>query len=187
MSSPAAASSTARRHLGGFFRPDVGFGYLNASALSGGNASIGGIGESAGVAAGGAVTEDTILAFHIWTIVATSPSVNMGGYSLTDRNASALGITTFGPEITSYSSENLYVSVSPGLSRMVLAGQGSGGNVSNWGFGLRTAVGKEWWVSDHWGLGVACQLSLSLNQDASSSGASWMGLGATLAFSATYN
>ena len=60
-------------------------------------------------------------------------------------------------------------------------------NDTNWGFGLRAALGKEWWVSDHWGLGIAGHVSLTVNQDSGTNPPTWTGLGATVAFSATYN
>ena len=39
---------------------------------------------------------------------------------------------------------------------------------TDWGFGMRGAVGKEWWAGDHWGLGVVGHLSLSFNKDSGS-------------------
>jgi len=52
---------------------------------------------------------------------------------------------------------------------------------------LVLALGKEWWVSDHWGLGVAGHISFSSNQDpvASNNTLTTWAFGA--AFSATYN
>lgn len=33
------------------------------------------------------------------------------------------------------------------------------------GIGINLAIGKEWWVSDNWGLGVAAQLSSTVLPD----------------------
>ncbi|GAC1537636.1 MAG: hypothetical protein NVS2B9_03980 [Myxococcales bacterium] len=50
-----------------------------------------------------------------------------------------------------------------------------------------TALGKEWWGSSHWGLGLAAHLSMSVNQESGTNPPTWTGWGATVAFSATYN
>ena len=34
-----------------------------------------------------------------------------------------------------------------------------------YGIGINLAIGKEWWVSDNWGLGVAAQLSSTVLPD----------------------
>jgi hypothetical protein len=64
----------------------------------------------------------------------------------------------------------------------------SGSDAStNWGFGARAALGKEWWVSDHWGLGLVGHLSMSFNQDQGTNPPTWTSWAFTAAFSATYN
>jgi hypothetical protein len=184
-SSPAPFD-TKHRHLGAFVRPDLGFGYAYMSASSNGSdASIKGLAGSFGIAVGGAVSENSILAFHLWDVVATNPTVTVGGFSASNADAT-LTIIALGPEYTRYFGDNLYFSVTPSLSRATLS---TGGNSSdtNWGFGLRAGFGKEWWVSDHWGLGLVGQFSFSANQDTGSNPPTWTGWGGTVSFSATYN
>jgi hypothetical protein len=182
----ALSDSTSHRHLGGFIRPDLGFGYLSTSASSGGmDANISGAAGTFGIAAGGAVSEGVILAFHFWDVVAANPTVTVNNSSASNANAT-LTVIGLGPELSLYSNENVYFSLTPSLTRATLAFQGTDSN-TNWGFGTRAAVGKEWWVSDHWGLGLAAHFSLSINQDSGSNPPTWTGWGATLAFSATYN
>ena len=55
------------------------------------------------------------------------------------------------------------------------------------GLGLKLAVGKEWWVSDHWGIGVAGQFFISRNDDPDATTVKLTTLGGGVAFSATYN
>jgi len=56
---------------------------------------------------------------------------------------------------------------------------------SKWGFGVQGLVGKEWWVSQDWGIGVAGEvLASSMKDDADES---MTGLAFGLLFSATYN
>jgi hypothetical protein len=184
---PPPNVSTPRQtahHRGLFFRPDLGIGYLHMSATEGGNddAAYGAAGAF-GIAIGGAIQPNHILAFHLWDAVISNPTFSSNGTSASPGN-SAAGLIAFGPEYTFYSETNFYFSLSPGLSRLHLESGGVGAD-SDWGFGLRAAVGKEWWVSDNWGLGLVGQLSFSANSD--NGVATWTTWGATLAFSATYN
>jgi hypothetical protein len=177
---------TYRRHFGFFIRPDFGVGYLYLNTSSNGtDASIKGVAGGFGVAVGAALSENNILAFHIWDLVATNPTFSSGGFSSSNANAT-LGVFAFGPEYTRYFADNFYFSITPSLSRVTLDFNGSSGD-TNWGFGLRAGLGKEWWVSDHWGLGVAGHLTFTANQDSGSNAPTWTGWGGTVAFSATYN
>ena len=180
------AFDTRHRHLGGFIRPDLGFGYQELHGSSGGtDFKMNGFSATFGFAAGGAVSENSILAVHFWDTATSNPSVSSGGLSGTTSDTT-LSVFAIGPQYTIYTGGNYYFSVTPALSRVTLRANGSSGD-SDWGFGLRTAVGKEWWVSDHWGLGLAGHLSFSVNKDSGSSDATLTGWGATIAFSATYN
>jgi len=184
-SSATQIHETRHRHLGGFIRPDLGFGYLNTNASQGGiNASVSGFAGTFGFAAGSALSENSILAFHFWDVVVKDPSVSVGGSTGTSNGS--ISLFALGPEYTVYSKENYYFSISPSLSRLSTESSGSSGD-TNWGFALRTAVGKEWWVSDHWGLGVASHFSMSFNEDSGSNPPTWSTFAFTVAFSATYN
>ena len=55
------------------------------------------------------------------------------------------------------------------------------------GFGAKLAVGKEWWVSDHWGLGLAAEAVLAITPDSGTNPPTWTTFGGGLTFSATYN
>jgi hypothetical protein len=182
---PMGPSDTRHRHLGAFIRPDLGLGYLITSASQGGvDANLRGLAGTFGFAAGGALSEDSILAFHVWDAVVSDPTYSGGGSSGT--TSGTLALYGFGPEYTMYSKENYYFSISPSLTRMS-ASSSSGSSATNWGLGLRAAVGREWWTGDHWGLGVGGHLSMSLNQDSGSNGPIWTTWAFTVAFSATYN
>jgi len=177
---------TGRRHVGLFIRPDLGFGFLRASGSPGGvDSSIGGAAATFGVAVGGAMSENSIIAFHLWDMVVTNPTYSAGGETFENVDAT-LTIIGIGPQYTAYTSDNLYFSITPSLTRGTISSQGSSSD-SDWGFGLRAAVGKEWWVADHWGLGIAGHLSLTMNKEPGQGGATWTGWGASIAFSATYN
>jgi hypothetical protein len=50
--------------------------------------------------------------------------------------------------------QNAYVSATLAVTRQSLKLNGTQSDTDT-GFGGQLAAGKEWWVSDHWGLGVA--------------------------------
>jgi hypothetical protein len=46
---------------------------------------------------------------------------------------------------------------------------------------------REWWVGDHWGLGVAAQGLLAINREQGASAPTWSTVSGGSLFSATYN
>jgi hypothetical protein len=153
---------------------------------------LSGAAGSFGVHLGGAVGDGIILAAHAFDIVVASPSVRLsspqGSTSMPTQNTS-LGGFGFGPELTFYGgASNIYVSLTAAAYRLVLTEDGAD-SVAKLGYGGRIAVGKEWWVTAHRGLGVCAQLTASVNADVGPDGSQprLTGLGATIGFSATFN
>ena len=184
---PVAVVSTAHRHLGFFLRMDLGLGYLDSSASQGGiDYSISGFAVGVGIAVGGAVAENVILAGDLWGIAAVSPSMNVNGITGTASDSS-MGLSGLGLNLTYYfMPANVYVSVTPSMVIATLTVSGVSGDTQV-GFGGKVGVGKEWWVGDHWGLGLAGQFFFGINQDQGPNPPTWTTLGGALAFSATYN
>jgi hypothetical protein len=182
---------TSNRHLGFFLRPDLGVGFMTTSEPTGtssGNVTISGPAGVFGFVIGGAVAENVILGAHIYDGVVINPTVSLSsGQSATTSNTS-LNLYGIGPEFTYYwMPSNIYFSATIALTRMSVTVNGNSNN-SNVGFGSRLAVGKEWWVSDHWGLGLAGHVSSSWNQDSGSGSPPTLSTWAlAVAFSATYN
>jgi len=179
----AAPGVDRHRHLGAFFRPDLGVGYVTMRA-SQNDASITGAAATIGISAGGAIAEDCILAFRVYQAVMQDPAISVGGQS--PAGGSTVTLIGFGPEYTAYTRQNFYFSFSPSLTRIRLESNGMTGD-TNWGVGMRAAVGKEWWAFDHWGLGLSGQLSVSVNQDPGAGAPLWTSWAGTVSFSATYN
>jgi len=177
--------NTINRHFGFFIRPDLGFGYMTSSeSTSFGDVTVSGVAALAGVSIGGAVAENVILSAHIYDAVTTNPTVTL---NRTSGSTSNTEVTMFGigPELTYYfMPNNVYLSGTLALSRMTTSGNSNGSASTDWGFGTRVTLGKEWWVSDHWGLGLSGHVSYATNNDVGNTVSTWA-LGA--AFSATYN
>lgn len=185
---PGPSQDTAHRHLGFFLQMDLGGGYLSTSATSGG-ATLklsGGAGQFS-IAIGGAVAENLILGGHLWADAVSSPSVTLNGQAAPTSGSATVGVTGIGFNVTYYFMPlNLYVQATPSITRVSLTQGGVTGNTEA-GLGVRLAVGKEWWVSDHWGLGLNGHLALSANKDQGSAAPTWGTGSVAVAFSATYN
>jgi hypothetical protein len=139
-----------------------------------------------GIVIGGAVAENVIIAGDLWGISAVSPSFTVAGQTASGSDSS-FGLGGVGLNLTYYfMPANVYVSVTPSLVGLTLRANGATGN-SQAGFGTKIGVGKEWWVGDHWGLGLAGQFFLGVNQDTGVNPPTWTTLGGAVAFSATYN
>jgi hypothetical protein len=184
----ANLDSTIHRHLGFFVQMDIGPAYLGTSASSGSfdRKMSGGAGEF-GVAIGGAVVEDLILAGHLWGFSAPSPTVKDHGGTVSTSGTLTLDLSGIGLNATYYFMPlNLYLSLTPSIATLTAKANGVKEETKN-GFGLRAAVGKEWWVSDHWGLGLDGHLAFASNQAKGTGGPTWGTFALGVAFSATYN
>lgn len=181
------ADPTAHRHLGFFIRPDIGLGYAESSASSGSNSvKLSGGAGTFGVSIGGAVKENLILAGHLYGIGMRNPDVTVNGASqnTTDTDFTLVGI---GPELDYYfMPQNVYVSLTLAITKQSVS-EGGVSSDTDTGFGLELGAGKEWWVSDHWGLGVAGKFTFSTNKDSGSGSPTWNAWGLAAVFSATYN
>ncbi len=169
----ARGDVTVHRHLAFYLRPSLDLGFMSSSA---GGRTISGAGIALDVSLGGAVVENVILAGHVWS----------GGIFSSAGNKQVL--VNMGPEITWYSMPlNIYVSATPAIAQLSLYSRGTEISETDFGFGANLAAGREWWVSDHWGLGVAVQGVFARTPEKAPSTAQWTTWGATLAMSATYN
>ncbi len=182
-----AVDPTAHRHLGLFLRLDGGVGFLGTSAyLDGVAASVSGVALPVGVVLGAAVAENLVVAGDAWYVLAPAPWFDLGGHNQTP-SGSGVGLFGIGPHVTYYfMPDNVYVSGTPAMVIRILRANGTyeGARV---GFGAKIAVGKEWWVADHWGIGVAGQFFLGLNEGTGAYEKLWSTLGGGIALSATYN
>ena len=126
-----------------------------------------------------------ILAGEVWGGVLFSPAVKVNG--VTGTGSSSSSVVGFGPHFTYYfMPSNVYLSITPALTIVSLTYDGVSANTQA-GFGSKFALGKEWWLGDHWGLGVAAQFLMSFNVDEGTNPPTWSTFGGGVSFSATYN
>jgi hypothetical protein len=58
---------------------------------------------------------------------------------------------------------------------------------SDFGVAAKLGIGKEWWVSQRWGLGATLEAMAGAVPDDATKDKGWGFFGVDLAFSATYN
>ncbi len=183
---PPPPPSTVHRHLGFALRLDTGIGYM-ASRASDLDATMKGATLSFGFLIGGAVAENVILAGDVWFTGAVSPTFTLGGTAVTVPGNSSLDLGGIGLNFTYYFMPvNIYVSASPSITTVSVTEAGMSARTKE-GFGMKIALGKEWWIGDHWGMGVAGQLFFSSNQDQGTNPPTWGTFAGAFAISATYN
>jgi hypothetical protein len=172
----------SHRHLGFFLRPDIGYGYMSSS---GGGATIARAAFFGSLHVGGALAENLLLGANVYAGGAgKSNSILIDGM-VPPVSDSATVLAGIGPEVTYYlMPANVYLSATIGLTTLAIIPVGQNSAPGHGGFGGRIGVGKEWWVSRHWGLGLVGHASESWNSVDGVTYSTWS-LGA--AFSATYN
>lgn len=177
-------------HEGMFLRMLVGPSHTTMTTETPfGDMSITGNGATLSFALGGALTPSVIVFGELFASIASRPDVEIGGVSvMSDGSARVSGM---GPGVAYYFPGNLYLSGTLAFSRLTAADEnGDSVGESEIGLGMNTLIGKEWWVSPNWGLGVAGQIFLGrmADNDAGADNPPKWGVAALgVLFSATYD
>lgn len=161
-----AQSSPPETHQGFFLRLQGGIGYLHADAdYLGGNASAYGGSGVLGLAVGGAVAENVILYAEVWGMSAVSPTVQFAGATRVLQDASlnygglGLGLGTF------MMPANVFLGVSLSLTRLGVTDSDGSRTNSDVGLAVSATLGKQWWISQHAGLGLSVTVIGGGNRD----------------------
>lgn len=186
----------AERHDGFMLRMALAFGgsvmteSLDAPAIGATSFEYSGFALGFSLDLGASPTDDLVIHARLADVVNPSPSVSMDGTDLGEAQDLSLIANLFGVGITYYFMPiNFYVTGVIGPSWLTLSDQTSDtSDSSDVGFGLNLDLGKEWWVSDNWGLGLAGRFWLTTLEHQSDSAVpvDYMLLAFGVAFSATY-
>jgi hypothetical protein len=172
-----------------------GAGYFHSSASYGGvTRTLSGVGPAMNFACGGAVLPNLIIFGELSASAAMDPTVNATGSSSTTATDTTVNLYNFGPGVAYYiESLNLYLSGAVTLAWMTADNSNNNSNnnsqstsLTDTGIGGSFMVGKEWWVSANWGLGVAGMLNLASMKDKTVD-TRWFTTSVSFLFSATYN
>jgi hypothetical protein len=179
------------RHDGAYVRLQFGGGISSYKASANGtDVSITGGGYFFDFAVGGAVTDNVILFGELFIADADHPDGTVNGVSGGSVNGT-LDVVGLGGGIAYYFPEsNVYISgtiAAPKLEASDNSNNTTG--TTNFGLGFSGQVGKEWWVSSDWGLGMAAQFIAARMKDRTdiTPAPTWTTLQFGLLFSATYN
>ena len=169
-------------HHGLFLRLDLGAGYYRSSS---GDVAISGGSGALGFSIGGNVADNVALFVSLFDFAPGMPTVSAGGSSATPRDFTA-GAGGAGIGLNYYFMPmNVFLSATAGVGGMTYHG---GFFSSHIGAGLagRVGAGKEWMISESWGLGLAGYLNFAFTPDEYSGQPGWQTWSPVVAFSATF-
>lgn len=156
---PTAVAAGPETHDGFFLRLGLGpAGVIGDASLDGEHSlDVNGPGAVLDIAIGGVVAPNLALHGTLTTFAAAEPEVDIKGIGSGTLEDTNFNVSTVGIGLTWYAMPlNLYVSGSAIALQLSLTDRdGDQLAESDTGFGGQIAVGKEWWVSEEWGLGVA--------------------------------
>jgi len=177
------------QHDGFYMRIYAGLGYLSASATYAGvTETYSGLGATYGAAFGGTIAPNLILYGEFLGTSVTNADLSYGGVTQT-YSGTDLTLVGFGPGIAYYVEPvNLYLSGTLTFTQVSFSDTYSGYPVgdTNLGIGLSLMVGKEWWVTRDWGVGIAGQIHVASMGDPSYD-SRLRAAAFSMLFSATYN
>ncbi len=189
-SSPASGDGT-HTHDGFYFRALFGFGSAITSFenYSGNELKFEGGAAAMRLQFGYAVMEDLIVFLDNGGTAMAEPDVTYGGNDV-DRGNSEVSFSDFGIGVTYYFMPyNIYLSASLLLFYTSFEGDYVEGE-TDYGVGYQISIGKEWWISKNWGIGVALlgfygKATATIDADNSEHDVTSSFIG--IMFSATYN
>ncbi len=145
-------------------------------------------GFSSGVAVGGVIAHNLVLYGAFFGTDTTNPDKQVDGSSTT-ADLGEIGVGAVGPGLAYYFEHcNIYLSATFGLAAFSATDLNAlRVDSSRSGVAFDFTVGKEWWVSHDWGLGIAGELMVASLKDKNTPGLTWSASGLSVLFSATYN
>jgi hypothetical protein len=154
--------------------------------------TVSGAGGAFSFAMGGAVTPNLVVFGELLQSVAVDPKIESGSQTITSQDNSA-AIVGIGAGVVYYLPNNVYLSGTLAFSQISLR-DADDEEVADtkFGPGLSFVAGKEWWVSENWGLGAAGQLYAATMKDREpmvigGEPPTWRALGLNLLFTASFN
>ena len=165
------------------FQPGIGFGYANFEDLI---EAYGGSGAFS-MHIGGTVADNLIIFGKFSSNSITDPTITILGSVTGESKDTKYTVNAFGAGLTYYLPVNFYLSGSLDIAMSNLT-IGDYELESDAGLGMELSLGKEWFVSENWGLGLALMTQFSKmtgkdKDDEYELGNVFFGL----MFSATYN
>ena len=179
-----ANAGQPRTHDGLFLRLAGGVSFANTSieANNGDEVDFGDMGGHGNFAIGGTIGNNLILHGTLFGWDMSEADAEIDGQEVNSNTDVSMGAV--GGGLTYYfEPANVYISGSLGIGQLNF---GDNFEDSDTGLAFDALVGKEWWVGNSWGLGVAGDINYhSLPQDGVDD--NWDGVSFGVLFSATLN
>jgi hypothetical protein len=192
---PAAAVRRPVEHLhdGFYLGLQLGYSFLTSVSanVSGVETSYSGNGIGMGMAIGAAIVPNLIVFGTGFLSGGFSSTLSVGGFHA--DSGQDLNLYGLGAGVAYYLPINVYFAAAVSGMKADLtptdpsASNHATTNLTRAGLGIQVLVGKEWWVSENWGLGIAGEILFSSMPDATDSSTTWRGSAFNALFSATYN
>ena len=185
---PCVHAGQPRTHDGLFLRLAGGVAFANSEIEAGGTSlEFSDIGGDGNFAIGGVIARNLALHGTLWGWAVDDADGELNGQDF-DSDI-AVTMSAFGGGLTYYfEPSNLYLSGSVGLGHLDFHDEDDDfgdGDTDN-GLVLTALLGKEWWVGNSWGLGLAGEVNYhSFGADGVDE--NWDGISFGLLFSATLN
>jgi hypothetical protein len=126
-----------------------------------------GFGSAFALDIGGRISNNLVLHGRFGYSAIEAPDTTQDGEDLGSIEVWHVGAIFLGPAVGYYFMPiNVYVTGAIGFAGIVVSEDGNDTPLTvSSGFGLNVDVGKEWWVSDNWGLGAVARLAYSTGGD----------------------
>lgn len=177
-------------HEGFYLNLGLGFGYNHMSTeVNGVDGAIKGPGGTFTFKLGGNVGRNLIIFGNLFANVAVEPTLEIEGEDAELEDVSA-GVRGLGVGLAYYLDSNIFLSGTLAAAQLVATyddGTTEEDSDTEFGPAFVGEIGKEWWVSDNWGLGLAVQLIVGSMKDSEDSDITWTTVAGGLNFSATYD
>jgi hypothetical protein len=178
----SAQAGKPRTHDGLLLRMSGGFGFDNTQLD---NVELNDTGGDFNFALGGMVKPNLAVHGTLWGWDVSDPDVTVNDNRGTPWHHMSLAAA--GGGVTYYlMPANIYLSGSLGMGKLSFEDQDGNTGDTDLGVALDMCIGKEWWVGNSWGLGVAGDLNYHSFPDGVVDG-SWDGVSFGIRFSATLN
>ena len=158
----AGEDDTKHKHDGFYLRLTTGVGSTTSvEEIERDEFVVSGLSGNTTIGIGYAVVENLILNVDLFSTMVEDPIAEINGKEIGEVDAE-LEVINVGLGATYYiMPTNVYLTGSIALASGSLKSYGKSyghKTESEAGYGINVAVGKEWWVSNNWGIGVAGQL-----------------------------
>jgi len=145
-------------HKGFYLSTSLGIvgGSINSEIPNAIKSKYSGTGMNFDIKLGGAIKENLILHATIISSAVAGPTIKVGNAPNVDAPSDfTIAEAMIGAGLTYYiMPENIFISGSLGIGQFTVADDNDSATTDK-GFSMQLKVGKEWWVSTNWGLGIS--------------------------------